>query len=165
MSEQEKEKSGFTEEETRTIRNRDIILLSHILNMIQDVGLTEQKRLWMQDRLFSMSQHITGMPGGGERPAGLEEPLAAIWELEEKYAKECREYLRDISRAEQILNHIQCRSMRTFVMMRYVFNLGNTEIMKRLNMKRRRFEQACKAIEQAPDMEHVVWRDRFALKE
>lgn len=165
MSGQEKEKSSFPEEGTRTIRNKDIILLSHILYMIQDVSLTEQKRQWMQDRLFAMSQHITGMPGGGGQTTGLEEPLAAIGELEEKYAKECRDYLRDLSRAEQILNHIQSRSMRTFVMMRYVFGIGNNEIMKRLNVKRRRFEQACKAIEQAPDMEHVVWQERFALKE
>lgn len=165
MSEQAKEKATLPEEGTKTIRNRDIILLSQIRYMIQDVSMTEQKRQWMQDRLFAMSQHITGMPGGGSQPAGLEEPLAAIGELEEKYAKECREYLRDLNRAEQILNHIKSRSLRTFVMMRYVFGIGNNEIMKRLNVKRRRFEQACKAIEQAPDMEHVVWSERFALKE
>ncbi len=165
MSEQEKEKNTLPEEGTRTIRNRDIVLLSQILYMVQDVTMTEQKRQWMQDRLFAMSQHITGMPGGGGQPTGLEEPIAAIGELEEKYAKECREFLRDVSRAESILNHIQSRSMRTFVMMRYVFGIGNNEIMKRLNLKRRRFEQACKAVEQAPDMEHVIWQERFALKD
>lgn len=163
MSE-EKKREHPEEECTRTIRNRDVMLLSNILYMIQDVGLTEQKRQWMQDRLFSMSQHITGMPGGGGQPTGLDEKIAAINELEEKYAKECQGYLRDLNRAETILNHIRSRSLRTFVMMRYVFGIGNNEIMKRLNIKRRKFEQACKAIEQAPDMEHVVWQERFAIK-
>ena len=166
MTDMENNKEPVPEEEgTRMIRNRDIIPLSHILYAIQDVSTTEQMRQWQQDRLYAMTQRITGMPGGGSQPTGYEENMATIGELEEKYGKECQEYTRELLKAEKILNGIKSRTMRTFVVMRYVFGIGNSEIMKRLNMKRRRFEQACKAIEQAPDMEHVQWQERFSLKE
>jgi len=164
MNAEDRRKETAPEEEQRSIRNRDIMLLSRILYTIQDVSITEQMRSWQQDRLFNMTQRITGMPGGGGQPTGLEEKLATIGELEEKYSKQCTKYLRTLKDAEIILNGIENPQLRTFVIMRYVLGMENSRIMTELNMKRRRFEQACKAIEQAPDMAHVGWPDRFVLK-
>jgi hypothetical protein len=165
MDEKEKRKESFPEEEgQRTIRNRDVILLSHVLYTIQDVSNTEQMRQWQQDRLYSMTQRITGMPGGGGKGQDMGDKMADIGELEEKYAKQFTKYLRELKSMEIILNRIKSREMQTFVIMRYVFGMENNKIMTALNMKRRKFEQACKAVEQAPDMEHVVWRERFVLK-
>ena len=163
MDEKQRAKDG-EEERSRTIRNRDIVLLSRILYTIQNVSITEQMRSWQQDRLYNRTQRITGMPGGGGRPSGYEENMATIGELEDKYAKQCTKYLRTLKDAEIILNGIQNSQLRTFVIMRYVLGMENSRIMTELNMKRRRFEQACKAIEQAPDMAHVVWHERFVLK-
>ncbi len=166
MEGQDKRKGIIPEEEgQKTIRNRDIILLSRILYTIQNVSITEQMRSWQQDRLYNMTQRITGMPGGGGVPNGYEENMATIGELEEKYAKQCTKYLRTLKDAEIILNGIKNHQLRTFVIMRYVLGMENTKIMTELNMKRRKFEQACKAIEQAPDMVHVAWQERFVLKD
>ena len=162
MSEQEK-KVIHEEEKSRTIRNQDIITLSNVLYAMQDVSMTEQKRMWLQERLFSMSQRITGMPGGGPK-SGMEDKFAIIDELEEKYTKENEAFLRELHRAEEILNSIRNRKMRTFVMKKYVFGGSNAEIQKDFNMKRRKYEQVCKAIEQAPDMAHVKWDEAYMLK-
>lgn len=151
--------------ETRTIRNRDIITLSRVLYTMQDVCCTEQKRLWLQDRLWSMTQRITGMPGGPGEPKGIDDKMASIGEMEEKYGKELEGYLKELQEAEDILNGIESRTLRIFVMLKYLFDLTDAEIQNRLNMKRRRFEQARKAIEQAPDMAHVAWDERYRLKQ
>lgn len=164
MTEKGKKAERREEEGTRAIRNRDIYLLSHVLYTIQDVSATEQLRQWQQDRLYSMTQRITGMPGGGGQPSGLDEKMATIGELEEKYAKECATYLKELEKAEEILNSIRSRTMRTFVMQKYVLGMGDTYIQNRLNMKRRKYEQARKAIEQAPDMAHVKWEEPYRLK-
>jgi hypothetical protein len=162
MSEQEK-KVIHEEEKGRTIRNQDIITLSNVLYAMQDVSMTEQKRMWLQERLFSMSQRITGMPGGGPK-SGMEDKFAIIDELEEKYTKENEAFLRELHRAEEILNNIRNRKMRTFVMKLYVFGAGNVEMQKDFSMSRRKFDQIRKSIEQAPDMAHVKWAEPYMLK-
>ena len=163
MSEQEKQAVQETDD-TRAIRNQDIITLSNVLYAMQDVSMTEQKRMWLQDRLFSMSQRITGMPGGGGPKGGMEEKFAIIDELEEKYTKENDAFLQELHKAEEILNSIKSRKMRTFVMKKYVFGSSNAEIQNDFSLKRRKYEQICKAIEQAPDMAHVKWAEPYMLK-
>ena len=158
MDTQDRRENNPDEEAGRkTIRNRDVMVLSHVLYTIQDLRIAEQMRDWQQDRLYSMTQRITGMPCGGN-PQDIGDKIAAVGELEKKYSKQCTEYLRALKNIEIILNKINDGKLRTFVVMRYVFQMENTKIMTELNMKRRKFEQMCKAVEQAPDMEHVVWR-------
>ena len=135
-----------------TVKNKDIILLSRVLYAMQDVSATEQMRMWQQDRLWNITQRLTGMPGGHGQPSGLERSFAEIGEIEERYEKECAAYVKELKRAEEILNGISSRTMRTFVTMRYVLGMSNKEIMARLNMKRHRYESLCRMIEDAPDM-------------
>lgn len=135
-----------------TVKNKDIILLSRVLYAMQDVSATERKRMWQQDRLWNITQKITGMPGGRGEPSGLDRSFAEISAIEERYETECAEYVEELKRAEAILNGISSRTMRTFVTMRYVLGMGNREIMARLNMKRFRYDGLCKLIEDAPDM-------------
>ena len=135
-----------------TVRNRDIMLLSRVLYAMQDVSCTERKRMWQQDRLWNITQKITGMPGGRGEPSGLDRSFAEISAIEERYETECAEYVEELKRAEAILNGIPSRTMRTFVTMRYVLGMANREIMGRLNMKRFRYDGLCKLIEDAPDM-------------
>lgn len=160
-------KDGKTERQV-TVKNRDIITLSRVLYAMLDVSATEKKRLWAQDRLWNMTQKLTGMPGGHSEPSGLDRSFAAISDIEERYERECAGFVNELKRAEEILNAIPNPNMRTFVTARYVLGMGNKEIMARLNMKRFRYESLCRMIEAAPDMRAAVdkWDDvaeRFKL--
>lgn len=144
-----------------TVKNKDIPILSRVLYTMQYVSITEQKRQWQQDRLFNITSKITGMPNGHGESGGLDKYFADISEMEEKYKVECAEYLDELKRAEDIINSIESRTMRTFVTMRYVMNIPNREIMGQLNLKRRKFESMCLCIEEAEDMKSVIWEERF----
>lgn len=146
-----------------TIRNRDIPLLANILCVMQDVCMVEKQREWQRERLTNITPHITGMPGGGGLPKGLEEAFAAISELEESQAQECLKYARSLKKAQEILNGIGSESMRTFVKMKYVFSIADTDIRRELNMTRRGFEQARKCVEEAPDMASVKWQEKYVV--
>ena len=145
------------------IRNRDIPLLADVLPIMQDVRMTEEQREWQRDRLTNITPHLTGMPGGGGLPKGMEEAFAVLSELEEDHAKKCVEYGRKLKRAQDILNGIENHAMRTFVMMKYVFESPDTEIRKELNMTRRGFDRARKCVEDAPDMASVRWQDKYIV--
>lgn len=145
-------KENRTEKQAIQVKNKDIITLSRVLYAMLDVTTTEQKRLWQQDRLWNMTRRLTGMPGGHGEPAGLDRSFAAISEIEERYGRECDDYVRELNEAEDILNAIQSPNMRAFVTARYVLGMGNKEIMGRLNMKRFRYDSLCRMIEEAPDM-------------
>ena len=54
--------------------------------------------------------------------------------------------------------------MRTFVVMLYVDDLPATVVRRELNMTEYGFARAREAIEQARDMESVVWRERYILE-
>lgn len=145
------------------VRNRDIPLLAEVLCTMQEVEMLEQQKDWQRERLTSMSQRITGMPSGGGLPQGLDEKLAELFEVEEIHLKRFAEYGAEIKRAEEILNGIQSRSMRVFVIMKYVFDIPDTDIRDRLNMTRRGFEKARRAVEEAPDMAHVKWQEKYVV--
>ena len=107
--------------------------------------------------------HLTGMPGGGGATHGLEDVFSRLAEVEEEHKEGCRQYYRQLKAAEEILNGIGSDSMRTFVKMKYVFDIPDTEIRERLNMTRRGFEKARQAVEDAPDMAAVRWREKYIL--
>lgn len=58
-------------QEPRVIKNRDILLLSRVLCVMQDVCSLERRCEWQRDRMFNITQHITGMPGGKGMPSGI----------------------------------------------------------------------------------------------
>lgn len=145
------------------IHNRDIPLLAEVLCIMQDLRMTEQQREWQHDRLTNITPHLTGMPSGGGLPKGLEEAFATISELEEQQAKQTKEYADQLKKAQQILNSIASRTLRTFVMMKYMFETPDTEIRRELNMTRRSFDQARKCVEDAPDMASVRWQEKYVV--
>ena len=76
-------KGGEKSESTRepvAIRNRDIPVLCDVLPVMQLVCATEKRLDWQHDRMTAMSQHISGMPGGGTLPQGLDEAFAKLYE-------------------------------------------------------------------------------------
>lgn len=156
---------GALEKERRPIEvcNRDIPLLSEILYIMQDVCQIEQRRDWQHDRMYNITQHLTGMPRGGGLPNGLDETFAMLSEIDEEHEARCKEYVRQLRRAEKILNSIESRTMRTFVVMKYIMDVPDVNIREELNMTRRGFDRALRAIEGAPSMAAVKWKERYIV--
>lgn len=147
------------------VKNKDIIVLAQVLYIMASVCNAERRREWQKERMYNITQHYSGMPGsGGGVPAGLDATFAAIAEIDEEHAEKLAEYVKDLKAAEAILNDIESQTMRTFVEMKYVMDIPNQEIMRELNMTDYGFKQAKKAIEQAEDMKHVDWKERFILE-
>ena len=164
----EQEQRGPQETEGREfqpvmIRNADIPLLANVLYIMQDVAMIEERRAWQRDRMTNITQHLTGMPGGGGVPHGLEDAFSLLSELDTEHEEQCAEYVKQLRQAQKILNGIQSQGLRTFVELKYVFDVPDTEIRERLNMTRRGFEKARRAVEDAPTMRAVVWKEKYVL--
>lgn len=149
-----------TGEDTVTVRNKDISLLQEVLPVMQLVEKTEELRVWERARAEKMTANLAGMPRGGGG-LGLDGVVAALDDLDRNQARECMEYAQHLRRAQKILNGIESRSMRAFVMMKYVMDARDSDIRKELNMTRRRFERARRSVEDAPDMASVKWKERY----
>ena len=146
------------------INNRDIPVLRDVLAVMQSVNRTEQLHEWQRGRMVKITASLTGMPGGGERK-GLDDAVSLLDELGRDQIRECREYGQHLRRAQRILNAIESRSMRAFVMMRYVIGVSDAEIRRELGMTRRGFSRAVRAVQDAPDMASVKWQERYILEE
>jgi len=146
------------------VRNRDIPPLADVLPIMQEISHIEQLRDWQRDRMLNITQHLTGMPGGGSVPKGLDEAFALLSELDEEHEQRCRDYVRQLKTAQKILNGIASRSMRSFVIMKYVMDAPDTEIREALNMTRTGFNRARRCVESAECMATVKWRERFILE-
>lgn len=151
------------EREPAKIRNKDIPILTNILCIMQEIRQIEQRREWQQGRLYNISQHLTGMPGGSGTPKGLDDAFAILSEIDEEHNQRIRDYARQLRKAQKILNGISSVSMRTFVTMKYVMNVPDTEIRKELNLTRRGFDRARERIETASCMASVKWQERYIL--
>lgn len=152
------------ENRTRVVKNKDIPLLARVLGIMQDVVSIENRIEWQRERMYSITSHMNGMPGGKGAPTGLDAALAVIDGLEGTYQEKVRSYMRELRNAEKILNSIPSESMRTFVTMMYVDDLPQEFVKKELNLSRRSFERARAAIENAESMAQVVWRERFIVE-
>lgn len=145
------------------IRNRDIPLLADVLPIMQEICQIERRRDWQRDRMTNITQHLSGMPGGGGEPKGLDEAFALLSELDEEHEQRCKEYVRQLRAAQRILNGIESRSMRTFVIMKYIMDVPDTDIRDELNMTRTGFNRARRCVESAECMAAVKWRERYIL--
>ena len=101
--------------EPRVIKNKDILLLSRVLYIMQDVCSLEKRIVWQNDRMYGVTDHITGMPGGKGVPSGFDAAFAAISGLNEEHKAQMQTYVRELKAAERIINSIPSRTMRTFV--------------------------------------------------
>lgn len=146
------------------VRNRDILLLSEVVGIMQAVRRIEELRGWQRDRMVNITQHFSGMPGGsGGVPKGFDEAFARLAELDEQHEQKCMEYVKQLKAAQRILNSIPSPTMRVFVTLKYVMNMPDREIREQLNMTRWGYDQARRCVEEAEDMASVVWRERYIL--
>lgn len=151
--------------EPRTIKNRDIPLLSRVLFVMQDVCSLEKRCVWQRDRMFHITQNLTGIPGGNGIPTGFDTAFAAIDGINEEHREKIAAYIRELKEAERIINSIPSRTMRTFVVMMYVDCLPPEKVRAELNLTEWGMRRARDAVEQAPDMQSVVWREKYIVTE
>lgn len=147
--------------ETYRIRNRDIPILSRVIYAMQDVRSTENRINWQENQLGSISYNLSGMPKGGGQPAGFDATYAALDYLCEQHKEQLSAYMRELREAERIINSIKNPKMRTFVVMMYVEDMPHAVVRRELNMTEYAFNKAKHAIEQADNMDAVVWRERY----
>ena len=145
------------------INNRDIPLLREVLSIMQSIYRTEQLHEWQRERMVKITASLSGMPGGGGRK-GLDDAVSDLDELGQNQIRECKEYAHALRRAQRVLNGIESRNMRAFVMMKYVMGIPDAEIRQELSMTRRSFDRAIHAVQDAPDMAAVKWQERYILE-
>ena len=144
------------------IKNKDIPILTDTLSIMKSVEMIEQRREWQHDRLYHMTQYLTGMPGA-RNPKGLDDIYAVLSEVDEEHKSRCRDYAKKLKKIQKILDGIESQSMRTFVTMKYVMDISDAEIRRELNLTRRGFDRAKSSIETAPRMAAVKWQERYIL--
>ena len=166
MSNEKATEHGLTVENEQPVEvcNRDIPLLSEILYIMQDICHIEERRDWQRDRMTNITQHLTGMPGGG-MPKGLDDAFSMLSEIDEEHEARCKDYVRQLRKAQKILNSIESRTMRTFVVMKYVMDVPDVKIRQELNMTWRGFDRARRAVEGATCMASVKWHERYIVSQ
>lgn len=142
------------------IKNRDILVLQDVIHVMQEVRALETRRLWQRERMTNITHHLTGMPSGGG-PSGLDEAFATVAALEDEHKERVKEYTRRLKTAERIINEIGNGFMRTFVTMMYLENCPPKYVRCELNLTEKGFRTAREAVEQAPNMASVKWRNRY----
>ena len=146
------------------IRNQDIPLLREVLSAMQSVCQAEQLREWQRGRMLKITASLSGMPGGGERK-GFDDALSTLEDLGNDQIRACKEYSQSLRQAQRVLNEIENRNMRAFVMMKYIMGVSDTEIRRELGMTRRGFDRAIHAVQDAPDMASVKWQEKYILEQ
>lgn len=149
--------------ETIRVNNRDILILQEVICVMQEVRALETRREWQRERMYNITQHLTGMPSQHGQTGGLEAAFASVAALEDEHKDKVKEYTRKLKAAERIINSIGNHFMRVFVMMMYVENIPPKKVRSELNLSERGFRTARTAVEQAQDMASVKWRDRYIL--
>lgn len=144
---------------SRVVKNQDIPLLQEVSFLKADIVSLEQRKKWERERMDHITQRLSATPGGSSR--GMDDTFADIAELEEKHSMLVKQYTRILRRAERILNGIRSREMRSFVTLLYLDNHSDRTVQDMLHMSRWTFENARKAVEDAPNMEAVKWYDRY----
>lgn len=151
-------------EKSKTIKNRDIPLLSSIYSIMQEIESLQYRGDRRYKMMFSTGQSISGMPGGGQ-PKGLDDFMAQADDLFERMDAQIAEYYKQLKQAQDILNAIKSVTMRAFVRRQYVDQLDKRVIMRDLNMSEWAYRQARECVEQARDMAHVVWHERYIVEQ
>lgn len=158
MNEQRKEPK---EPKPRIIKNHDIPVLDRVLYVMQAVCSLEKRKEWQRDRMYKITQTVSGMPGGGSQPTGFDAAYAALDGLNAEHQEMIHAYTRELKAAERIINSIPSMTMRTFVVMLYVDHLPDITVRRELNMTEYGFNRARDAIENAENMGAVKWHERY----
>ena len=76
------------------VRNRDISTLQRVPALMAEAEKLEERRAWERARLTSArGQRLTGMPGGGGVPQGIDAALSRLSDLEEEHGEKLNGYV------------------------------------------------------------------------
>ena len=143
-------------------RNRDIETLARTLPAMAEAEKMEERRAWERARLTeAKSMRITGMPGGGGLPQGMDAAMARLSDLEDEHAEKIAMYAKALKASEKILNGIENEEMRAFVLLRYVWGESMENVKAALNLSEWGARRAREAIEEAESMAAVRWPGRY----
>lgn len=145
--------------ENEKIKNKDIPLLEGLMAIMIEVPLIEQKWLWNQERKYHITQNMSQAPGASNNASKIESILASMDTLDEKHQKRMEEYTGKMEKAQDILNGIKEPIVRTFAVMKYIMNMPETQIRAQLALTEWRYKQLKKAVENAPCMCRVRWKE------
>lgn len=149
---------------TRTVRNRDIILIQSVRYIKLDIESLEERQAWENQRLFHITQNLASVVVKGGSSWGMDEAMATLQELSYKHEQTMKLYKRTLGQAERIINQIPSRQMRTLVTMLYLDGASDNDARKALGMSRWVFENARNTVENAERMADVKWHDRYTEK-
>lgn len=160
----EASEKGEKIEAERVIRNRDVILIWEIQDIEIEVESMEGRRSWLNDRMYSTTRWVSGMPGGGSGKSGFADIMAQIAETDERYIETMKLLNRKRRKAERILKSIACQSMRTFVTMYYRDHAEKKTVMEKMRLTEWGFRRARESIESAASMAGVTWKEKMILE-
>ena len=147
-------------DETRGIRNRDIPLLTQIFYIMQDIRSLQHRSEFNDEQLYSTTKRLTGMPGGGGLPHGFDAILVELEEVNREYGEKIEKYVRDLKKAEKILNGITDNRVYTFVRLFYVDQVAQAEVIRDMELTEYQFNKIRKNIEDAETMQKAVWVEK-----
>ena len=137
--------------------NRDIKLLQEVSSIMALADETEQRMNWEHDKIMNITPHLTGMPGGGGLPKGIDDALCSLHDAEQAHMFSLRRYTRAIRRADEIVHGIENAEMRAFVVMRYLKGMTDVAVRRELKMSEYALKAARECVESAERMDDVKW--------
>ena len=147
-------------DETRGVRNKDIPLLTQIFYIMQDIRSLQHRSEFNDEQLYSTTKRLTGMPGGGGLPHGFDSILVELEEVNREYGEKIAKYVKDLRKAEKILNGITDNRLYTFVRLVYVDQVAQAEAIRDMELTEYQFNKIRKNIEDAEDMQKAVWVEK-----
>ena len=138
-------------------RNKDLPVLQNVLAVMQDVCNGENQIEWLHDRMYFITQRFSQTPGVGGQPMGFDVILADIDDLGDSHRRRIKACVRELRKAERILNDIPNQTMRTFVTMLYVMKFTPAQVKNELGLSEWKFRTAREEIEHAKLMKNVRW--------
>lgn len=141
-----------------TIRNRDIPKLRNVLYRMQEIPQLERAGEWQKDRRHAITRVFSGMPGSTRGvPKGLEAAMERLDEISEEYAQQLVDALDALDEAQDILNGISDKRLRTFVVMAYIGDLSAKDVQQELNLTAWKYRKVREMVEQADSMRGLEW--------
>lgn len=137
------------------IRNRDIRMIMAVPAMRAEIETLEDRMEWVRARAEKITRQLSSAGGGGGR--GLEDTVAELVELEERYKRMIRSYSGLLKAAERKLIGLENMHLRAFIELAYLTGAKGPEIQRKLNMSRWAYENAKRQLEAAEGLDGIRW--------
>ena len=142
------------------IRNKDILEIQAIPQLMLEIVSLERRIEWERARMKNTTQRFNALPRGGGVNRAMETAEAEIDDAERQHSALKKQYAARIKKAEAVLAGIENSRMRTLVRLLYLDGISPSAVQGVMQFGRYAFENARAAIEEADDMKSVKWVGR-----